>query len=525
MFCKKCGKLISDEDKFCSNCGEKAEQSLNEGFHQEILKAPQSPEKSKRQYHMEEFNWNLDGYPTDHTKPTEDINFNWESVVEEKQRRIYADSLAPEVESEPDPVMEATPEPVEEKTLEEEIFGDFSTTYSDEPTKVIEKAETEKGQPVDKFYTFNKKNEALQALLDQEYEKIKSGDEEEEPFEPMFKVEAVEVDTQLEEADTEPEEELQFVAVALSETPESVILPEEIEPVKEEVEAPEQPVVDEFPSEAEEECPPSDQNQETEEKGTYTKLTFDDVFSNDDDDDEEEEKPQKKSKVLKIIAIILCVLIVAELAIIGIMYFGKGTPLAEKLNDSYLYIVNLVSKDEPKADPQMAVESDVEKAIKTQSMYNKNIGTVEENRDLTFDMKKDYGIDELSDTNTFSDKSWYTDDDNVEVSYGDEIIGTLIKYHSSWVDMANDIDEVVLDYVDDTADIYEELENFQSSDGVKYGINKLEIGEIRNGSRGFYIMIAVAKVDSDTNKETVENRIIYMEPIEKTMKILNIYKF
>lgn len=552
MFCNNCGKLIKDGDKFCSNCGEKVEISPDFGFAKEPSSLVKESEKQKKTFHMEEFNWNLDGYPTDHTKPTDDIDFNWQSVVEEKQRRAFADRLEPK--SEPKEAQVTESDFASEKSLEEEIFADISQVYSDEPTKIIEK--DAKDDRVDKFYTYNKKNAAFQALLDQEYEKIQNGEEEEDEviaFEPLFKTELQpelpDVVPEAEEIQEEPEvteAPLEYVGVALAQTPESVIAEEEPaivepvvevqkaqleeEPAREEVEVSEETVVDEFPSEEEANRPPSTQGEkETQEEKSYSKLTFDDVFSDDDDDDDDEEKPKKKGKALKIIAIVLCVLIAIELVIIGIMYFGKGTPLADKLNDGYLYIVNLVSgedKDKPSDNGEpVAVESEIAKIIKTQSMYNKNIGTVEENIKLIFDIKKDYDINEMKDTFAFSNSKWYTDDENNPVYYGDEIIGTIIKYFSSWVDMANGTDQVVLDYIDDTSQLYEDIEEFENKEDVKYGINKLEIGEIRNGSRGFYIMTTATKVDSKTKKETVENSIVYMEPINKTMKILNNYKF
>ncbi len=47
----------------------------------------------------------------------------------------------------------------------------YKTQGHDEKTKVF--GNTEKSGRIDKFYTFNKKNEAFQALLDEEYERIK----------------------------------------------------------------------------------------------------------------------------------------------------------------------------------------------------------------------------------------------------------------------------------------------------------------------------------------------------------------
>ena len=88
-------------------------------------------------------------------------------MLEEKQRRAYGQALSgkPAESIAPD---EKVPE---EKSLEDEIFGDLQKQGHDEKTKVF--GNTEKSGRIDKFYTFNKKNEAFQALLDEEYERIK----------------------------------------------------------------------------------------------------------------------------------------------------------------------------------------------------------------------------------------------------------------------------------------------------------------------------------------------------------------
>ena len=92
-------------------------------------------------------------------------------MLEEKQRRAYGQALSgkPAESIAPD---EKVPE---EKSLEDEIFGDLQKQGHDEKTKVF--GNTEKSGRIDKFYTFNKKNEAFQALLDEEYERIKNGEE------------------------------------------------------------------------------------------------------------------------------------------------------------------------------------------------------------------------------------------------------------------------------------------------------------------------------------------------------------
>ena len=87
MFCKNCGKNLGMDDKFCSECGtrvmveKKKTEDLEPMF---FLEKPEKEKKAKKVIHLDEFNWNLDGYPTA-PKKTEDVDFNWSSVLEEKE--------------------------------------------------------------------------------------------------------------------------------------------------------------------------------------------------------------------------------------------------------------------------------------------------------------------------------------------------------------------------------------------------------------------------------------------------------
>lgn len=84
MFCKECGKSINDDSKFCSYCGSKVEpidkmQSF-ENFSNEANNPhevqqktagrtdSQTPEKSIKDINLKRtanFNWDLDGFPSD----------------------------------------------------------------------------------------------------------------------------------------------------------------------------------------------------------------------------------------------------------------------------------------------------------------------------------------------------------------------------------------------------------------------------------------------------------------------------
>ena len=173
MFCTKCGKELYEGDRFCAFCGAEVRSRsasknddivFNPPFKleaqkktEEILKAAEErrEEEKKAKRETVAFDWNLEGFPTAAPKKTEDVDFNWDSVLE-KRSRIGSDAVYPE-KKEPvefqGPTVEKIelPEtrdeamPVEE--LEKELFGS------------LEK------EPDDRFYTFNQKNNAFQELI------------------------------------------------------------------------------------------------------------------------------------------------------------------------------------------------------------------------------------------------------------------------------------------------------------------------------------------------------------------------
>ena len=208
MYCKKCGKRLADGDKFCGNCGTKIDVSeINIGF------AEEEP-KPKKNFDFGAFNWDLDGYPDEDKAKTEDVDFNWNTVLEEKKRKdieeksftetiMTENELFDRIQSEDNakdaselsfnwelgsttrvekadrfesiiPKVEEKAEldiPVEVSENHEEVKDLVDV---DEALAVGIAAASSPRKSIDKFYTFNQKNEEFQALLDQEYERLRN---------------------------------------------------------------------------------------------------------------------------------------------------------------------------------------------------------------------------------------------------------------------------------------------------------------------------------------------------------------
>ena len=208
MYCKKCGKKLADGDKFCGNCGTKIDVSeINIGF------AEEEP-KPKKNFDFGAFNWDLDGYPDEDKAKTEDVDFNWNTVLEEKKRKdieeksftetiMTENELFDRIQSE-DNAKDASEisfnwelgsttrvekadrfESIIPK-VEEKAELDIPVEVSEEHEEVKDLVDVDEAlaaglvaassprKSIDKFYTFNQKNEEFQALLDQEYERLRN---------------------------------------------------------------------------------------------------------------------------------------------------------------------------------------------------------------------------------------------------------------------------------------------------------------------------------------------------------------
>ncbi len=632
MFCKNCGKILGTDDKFCAECGtkvvveKKKPVELEPMFFVERREEPVVEKKAKRVVHLDEFNWDLDGYPTAPRK-TEAVDFDWASVLEEKVKKAAPKPVEPEekklepldempktieelLASLPSEVLEtvsetgeeeevtesetveaeeaetlqediaeapaATEEKVEEVKTLEQIIEDFGEGPIEEPTRLIDKAQM-KTESVDRFYVFSKKQAEYQNLLDQEYDRIQNSltgkaEEEEEPAnltveeilgadtESVAETPAEEAEERYVEPVAEPQEEpetetveevaeeiqevqeeepaaapvvestpLELVAIMWAMPPAGILIEKEEKQVEAPVETieaiePEEPVKTAVSSdtiviqkaEIEKEEPKADtESADTEDvaaPGEKETISFADIF----DDDEDDKKDGKGGGCLKFIAIVLIILIAVELGILGIQYFAADSSAAQFINQTYGKIISMITgAEEPASAPEETEEtagpSEIETLIEAQASKNENIESVLENPELIFDTDEDYGYEELSDTYPFINSPWYETDDGKEVTYGDEIIGVLIQYYSALPDKINDVNKDVLDYVEDTTALYEELDAIEGDESRGYSINCLEIGEIKTGQKGFYVMVKVTSADKLQPEQTQQKQLVYLE--------------
>ncbi len=254
MYCRECGKILLESDKFCSRCGNPVEEvappasmfvshdvetepasSYDQGERTPklVVEAPGSrmrwntndfPDSSKKKKREEvRFQWSMSDedfrkrpnveekrkaaenpepslWANREAKGTDEKAADTVPVVEEKdqegtfwKKSFLRDSALEEKANEKSQresnvgrmwVQEKEEEPLTGKALEQELFRDMQENQLTEAQKM----RARQTEQIDKFYTFNKKNEEFQALLDREYEKFQAGRQREDLGEDLIKL-------------------------------------------------------------------------------------------------------------------------------------------------------------------------------------------------------------------------------------------------------------------------------------------------------------------------------------------------
>lgn len=685
MYCKKCGKKLGDGDRFCSVCGTPVEEQKKDSFFENIADMGVREEAPARKpFHMDEMKWDLDGFPADEAPVTDDIDFNWSSVLEERDNHIYRgyeerpsaadesgifddfenrsgdkegtfdwglgatmridrpsdvikrekeaalrakeEALKGEEESAIDESEKAGAEEAETPATEAPATGGAAEEEDRVPDLEELTGDTTDGssRKIDKFYTFNKKNEEFQALLDQEYERLRQRIREESDAEASFKekyeklqkarddwsreeirssvsgdrraaagagatagaaiggvMAAVdrfknrpnkaddEVDglddyviTELfedgekKEPATAPEEKPEEAAETQAETeaaetagkteaetsseageeaeaaPEEKTAeraeekPAEMKETAETAEKDASPEPEEKETAGEtkdaasepETCPPSDEKKESgdktseEEKAAEkadkgadkSKVADIALFDDGDEPDEENGSEHKKGRALNVIIAILAVIVVVNLACVGILMFAKDSTAAKYINDGYSRIISIFTGDseEPADEPEPAPEetelTGTAALVEAEKDRANSIGTVEAAPDLTIPSGMEERLSGLEGSETFVDMAWYTDDEGATVNYGNAVVGQVLEYYSGLVDSRNEE---------------------SGEESVTYGINTLRIGEIRQNGVDFYVMVETEEVTSDSSDVTKGEYVVHLVAEDKKVTV------
>lgn len=587
MFCRKCGKTLLDGDRFCSYCGaqviERSEnidigESVEEVIYNdeptleipvESMGATGTPQKTIAQTWHEingksldkpsKPHWNLEGFPVagEEPKKTEDIKVDWdkrellrfETMHEEKQEakpdifEIFDKQLKEEkiTKNKNKDTLIFHREPIEETTLEEELFRPKDS--------INDKIHTPVEEQIDKFYTFSKKNEEFQKLLDKEYERLKKTPDFVYP-EPKIpsNIAKLEINPPVEQS-LEPliektEEKTENTAEKIEEKPETIEM-NALEQKEEQIEEKEK-------QDEEKDGNLLENKQDEQSAEVSSALPWDEMES--PVGEFKDEDAGKKISPIGVILSIIIVLLAFEVAILGIKCFLPESSAAAFINDKLGVAVNWVDllksgnkdqEEQKKPDkeaekgkteetkevnavvqPDPVPNPDKAKLIAEELVYNKNIITITADDSLAYEENIDYGDKNINNSKPIENNIWYQDKNGNTVYYDKEIVKTIIQFDSAWIDYVNKKDDTVLGFTKEGSQAYTKSKNFSNVGKITEDFDALKIGEIRQGSNGFYIWVyeAITTNEKGKVKQVNYNYVYYLEPVAKQMKIVSYKK-
>ena len=384
-FCANCGSKVVKDIISMDKKTEEERDSFEQIFYGGEKKVA---DRFKVEPPSEDFKWDVYTFPGHQVKKTEDIDFDWgdtgmfKKIPDNQPEIAFGEDMGSLEEAEHETISEvpgreegsweyapgATEEQAhesaeeqaleaaeEQSTPEESTFTEsltdglseeeqkFEDAYLEETEQTSQTGVTEeelekelfddrKTTRVDKFYTFNKKNEEFQELLDKEYEKFKRGEllseegsetgqgvngggEDWPEFNPAEHIEEM---ARAREAffDDEPE---------IDNEPEITGKPESIQPEETQPEA----------TRPEEKKPEEPDRPAT--AGKEDKWAAFENYS------EEEEKKGKKSgsKAGKIVITILVILLFVQVALLGIRFFAPESTVAQYVDEKAQVVLDL----------------------------------------------------------------------------------------------------------------------------------------------------------------------------------------
>lgn len=282
---------------------------------------------------------------------------------------------------------------------------------------------------------------------------------------------------------------------------------------------------------------------------------------------EEDEKEKKKNRIGRIVLIVIAIILILEIGILGIRYFAPKSDAAESLSDTQIGVIDIVSgwmdrisnlisgkdasdkgtqEDDSKTDqqkeetskeeqtqetgaattePDPTPSADLDALVASQLGNNANIKQVKANKTLAYQEGKDYGLADINQSKTIENNIWLTPENGNPVYYDQSIVGTIIAFDSQWIDYVNGGSSSVLDLIKKDSKAYQNAVSYSKIGKIKENFNLLEIGEIRQGSQGFYVWVheELQITEQGTITDKKYNWIYYLEPVDGKMNIVNYF--
>jgi|GEM_PF-1651164 len=287
-----------------------------------------------------------------------------------------------------------------------------------------------------------------------------------------------------------------------------------------------------------------------------------DEYGEEDEEDEEDEDEYKNWGFGKTAAAVIVVIIILELAMLGIKYFLPNSEAADvigafqkNLTAGIGQLYERVSGGGEPADteepagteepadtekpadteepegtaPDPAPMADKDALVASQLALNKNIVEVKASSTIGFDASKSYSDPNIAKSQPITNNILYAPEqagDGDAVYYDREIVAALIRFDSMWIDYVNSGDKSVYTAVKEGSQAYKNVRNFSKAGKVKEKFLLLEIGELRQSGDDYYAWVHEKIEVTEAGKAAVKeyNWIYRLEKSGRDMLITNYYR-
>jgi len=225
--------------------------------------------------------------------------------------------------------------------------------------------------------------------------------------------------------------------------------------------------------------------------------------------------------------VLLILLIILEGAFLGFKYYMPDNPyfkiVDNKVMQAVLTVESWFQVKEPAVEAPKSEESVVEKPVAKEPVVeepvnpfpgNKNIKEISMNPNLVYTSGKDYGNADINKSLPIIEST-------------DQVIETIVEYDSKWIDYVNSGDKGVLALTAPGSQAEKNALSFTKAGKIKETFNSLEIGEVRKGTKGYYIWVReeIDILENNLNTTKVYDWIYQLTPVENQMKIVDYFSY
>ncbi|MCL1982876.1 MAG: hypothetical protein FWG53_07330, partial [Clostridiales bacterium] len=268
------------------------------------------------------------------------------------------------------------------------------------------------------------------------------------------------------------------------------------------------------------------------------------------------EGAKEKVGVKKVLLVILVIVLLLEMAALGLKYLAPNSIGAAFVNRYLKFAVtwvdDLFRKEPPpeiddfdkdqgaqgqdteditdadNGEPANAAklpEADKAALVAGQLGSNRNIVTVEAKDELKYNAANTYSDADIGSSKPIEDNVWRTFEGN-DVLYDQSVVASLISFNSKWIDFVNSGDESILEVVKKGGQAEKSILDYKRGSGVKKTFKLLQIGEIRQNGNIFFIW-AHEMIQDTANGKTTENSydwIYRMEAVDDKMLVTGYFR-